>query len=144
MIQACPISFKRIDANQVRVHAAVITALLFVFVLGDAMWVMPLIAYDFAMRLFASPVYSPLVWLSREIKTCLGIGERMTDAAPKFFAAWLGLVMAVAIIGLAAAGLTPYVYALTAVFALCAILEAVFDYCIGCKIYMILRKFQRI
>lgn len=138
---ACPISSEKLNENTVRLVA---TLVLLISLTGwfTASWqVFVLLAIDFGLRAFTTGAFSPLrhagLWLTRR----LSLGTKLTDAAPKKFAAGIGLVFSF-LIALAfafqwhlAAGV------LTAILLFCAFLESVFSFCVGCVVYAFLNRF---
>jgi len=71
----------------------------------------------------------------------LGLNTEMTDAGAKRLAAHFGLFFVFATLASSLGGLSILTYVSVAVFLFCLGLALLFNYCIGCKIYFIYRKF---
>src|ERR1700739_3613460 len=96
----CPVSAVKVNENIARVVAfftilVVITGTYFKLPILIA-----LLAIDFFLRAFTNGKYSPLKYLARRSSDYLGLDEKPTDAAPKKFAAGIGLFFSLAIAGL--------------------------------------------
>lgn len=104
-------------------------------------WLLLPIAYGFVARALTGPTLSPLGRLaSKVIAPRLG-PERPVSGPPKRFAQTLGSVMSVAA-AVAALGFGDHVLAdvLLGMLVLAAGLEAIFAFCIGCKLFALLAK----
>lgn len=91
--------------------------------------------FDFSMRTLRLPQYSPFHIIGNFVLSGWGIAPKLCDESPKRFALYLGLLASLCIVFFYVAGFTIVATSITAVLFLCALLETVFDYCIGCKIY---------
>ncbi len=135
MLKACPITLKQVDESVVRMHAAVISIFGISFMLyADIVWLIILL-YDFSVRIAGYPKLSPVFLLSRSLVNILSLKSHKVDAGPKEFAAKIGLIFIVAAL---AAYLLGYIYTsiyIILMLAVCAGLEAVFAFCVGCEIY---------
>ncbi|MFE4605282.1 DUF4395 domain-containing protein [Kitasatospora indigofera] len=124
--------------------AAVLTSLVLAAVLitgsGALLAVQALI---FAVGAFAGLQYSPYGWLYRTlVRPRLGPPGETEDARPPRFAQAVGL-------GFAVVGTTGYLTGLTwlgllatAAALAAAFLNAAFGYCLGCEMYLLLRRAQ--
>ena len=140
MSQACPISFQTIDENQVRIQATVITALSVLFLTTGWSAVMLFLAYDFAVRIAALPKLSPVYRISKSMVEMCKIAPAKADAAPKLFAARIGLAFSIVSYVLYAGGFETTALYLVAVLALCAFFEAALNFCVGCWFYSALNR----
>jgi len=93
------------------------------------------LAADFYLRAFTTGKYSPIKIAARHFGNYVGVGLKPTDAAPKKFAAGIGLVFTIAIANLQWFGFTVLADSLGTMLLICAILESFFGYCLGCVIY---------
>jgi len=91
--------------------------------------------FDFLMRALRQTNLSPFQIVGNFIITGWGIAPKLCDESPKRFALYLGLVTSLFLVLLYAAGLTTFATAITIILLICALLETLFDFCIGCKIY---------
>jgi len=138
---SCPVSGKRINENAARIAAGVTVILTIVAVIFQLYWIMLILAADFAVRAFSSGKWSPMRWLAQNIVKALNLPNVPVDAAPKKFAAGLGMVFSALIFITGFMQFTLAHYIIAAMLAGCAILESVFAYCLGCVVYTFLMRF---
>ncbi|MCH9813016.1 MAG: DUF4395 domain-containing protein [Epsilonproteobacteria bacterium] len=143
MAQSCPISQKRVDANVVRFIATLTAATALLFLLTDHSFFILLLLFDFSVRLFRKQKLSPFCFLSTTILQVLPVKPKLCDEAPKRFALVMGWVMLILIAAFILFSLHTLAFVLTLILFVCATLEALFEFCVGCKIYQILNHFQR-
>lgn len=140
MAQACPLLFRQIDGTVVRINAVSVTLLVLLFLAtSQSLWLY-LLGGDFIVRLYGSKSYSPVNRLSLRVQKALRLQPRMTDAGAKRLAAQFGLLFTLLLIAGHHLGLGAFVAALATIFLLCLALELLFNYCVGCKIYFIIKK----
>jgi len=142
MAKTCPVNFQQVDENQIRIQAVFVALSAVIFIATGWIALAFLLAYDFAVRLFITPKLSPFAQLANLILNILNITEKCVDSAPKIFASRIGLGFSVAIAATAFFGFYEAAMILSIILAVCAGLEAVFNYCVGCKFYSILHHFN--
>lgn len=144
---SCPISGKRRDENVARIVAALVL-LIAIAIRGLLAWPHPVLAValtlalaaDFAIRGFWTPKFSPLAVLGRAFISGFRIRPKHTDAAPKIFAARIGLLFTLTAVALILAGSVTAAQIVVIVLSLCALFEAAFSYCVGCQMYSLLPR----
>ena len=131
MAFSCPLSFQKIDAKAVRLSSWFLLALLALspFSLSPLF----LLFLEFFMRVFYKT--PPLLLLAKNILTFLKIEPSMEDGGAKKFAASLGLFTIVLLIVAKFGHMQTLFGSLFVILFLCIALEALFGYCIGCKLY---------
>jgi len=97
---------------------------------------------DFIARAFRKSALSPFFVSGKVILTGFGATPRPCDESPKRFALYLGLGTALAAFILYSTGLAEAAVPIVFILFFCALLEALFDFCIGCRIYYILQLFK--
>jgi Domain of unknown function (DUF4395) len=130
-----------IDPRGARFAAAVTTVVLAVVLVTGSGWLLAAQALVFAIAVVFGMRYSPygLVY-SRLIRPRLGPPAALEPANPPRFAQGVGLVISViGVIGYAA-GITALGMAATAACLLAAFLNAVFGLCLGCEMYLLIRR----
>lgn len=134
----CPVSPHRVDENIARLTAFSVLLLTIIGLVFRSPILMALLSADFALRAFGFSHDSPLRAAAEWEKNLLSLHAKPTDAAPKRFAAGVGLVFS-AFVALALA-CSWYVPALVAgaVLASCAFLESAINFCVGCYVYTFL------
>ncbi|MGW4397043.1 DUF4395 domain-containing protein [Amycolatopsis nivea] len=124
--------------------AAIVTTVVLAVVLVTQWW--PLLALQtvvFAIGAFVGLKPAPYSVLYRlAIAPRLGPPTEREDAAPLRFAQAVGFVFAlVGTIGFAA-GVTPLGVVATAFALFAAFLNAAFNYCLGCQMYLLIKRFS--
>lgn len=135
MSPSCPISTRRVDSNMVRVisfQVALFTVIL--LVTQESIFALVLL-FDFFMRTIRRSEFSPFHLVGNFILTGWGIAPKLCDESPKRFALYLGLLASLFLAVFYVAGFTTFATAISIILLICALLETLFDFCIGCKIY---------
>jgi len=142
---ACPVSgdqrdntIARLVALATLLVATTVRALIALDHIWPAVILMMLLTADFAIRAFYCPKFSPLASGGRVVSTGLRLPTDPVAAAPRIFAARIGLVLSLATVVLLSTGQTATALVVAAILAICAFLESVFSFCPGCWIYALL------
>ena len=132
----CPISADRVNENVARVGAFFVI-LLTLAGLFTGFW--PLffaLGADFALRSFTSGELSPIRFAAKwTAKQVLNLGEKPTDAAPKKFAAGVGVAFSLAIGLLLLLQWNTAALVVGGILLTCAALESFLGFCVGCVVY---------
>jgi len=130
-----------IDPRGARFAAAITTVVLAVVLVTSSVWLLAVQAAVFAVGAFFGLRYSPYGLLYRWlVRPRLGPPAELEPEAPPRFAQGVGLVFAVVGVAGYAAGLT-WLGAVATALALCAaFLNAAFGFCLGCEMYLLLRR----
>ena len=134
-----------IDARGPRFSAAITTVVLALALLTESIWVIAFQAVVFAIGAIKGPQFTPYAFIYRSlIKPRLKSPLRTEDVRPPKFAQSIGLIFAlVAIVGDATG--TSVLFTVAVAFALAAaFLNAAFDFCLGCQVYLILVRIRSI
>jgi Domain of unknown function (DUF4395) len=131
----CPISTERVDSNVSRltVFLQVIVLAYFLFTLQPIP--LYLVTIDCSLRAMGQNRYSLLCLLASLLIKVLGITPKMTAKAPKEFASRLGFLC-----GLLGSIFIPLQMPTSSIviigmWTILAILDSVFNFCVGCLIY---------
>jgi hypothetical protein len=130
-----------IDARGPRFGATLTTIVLAAVLVTGSGWLLAVQTVFFAAGASAGVQNSPYGWLYRTlVRPRLGPPAETEDAAPPRFAQAVGLVFAV--VGLVGyfAGPRWLGLAATAAALAAAFLNAAFAYCLGCEMYLLLRR----
>jgi len=133
----------QIDPRGPRFAAVLTTVVLAAVLITGSGWLLAAQAVVFAIAAIAGLQYSPYAWVYRTlVRPRLGAPRELEDARPPRFAQGVGLAFAVIgtvgyLAGLSWLGLTATALALGAAF-----LNAAFGYCLGCEMYLLLRRGQ--
>ena len=132
-----------IDPRGPRFGAFITAIVLAVVLVTGSVWLLAAQALVFAAGSAFGLRYAPYGWLYRRlVRPRLGPPGGLEPEAPPRFAQTVGL--AVAAVGVAgyAAGLTWLGAAATAAALAAALLNAVFGFCLGCEVYLLIRRIR--
>jgi hypothetical protein len=131
-----------IDPRGPRFGAAITTIVLVIVLVTGSTWLLAAQAAVFAVGAVFGLRYAPYgllyQWL---LKPRLGPPAEREAEAPPRFAQGVGLVFALAGVGGYAGGVTVLGIVATAAALAAAFLNAAFGFCLGCEMYLIIRKF---
>jgi len=130
-----------IDPRGPRFAALITTVVLAVVLVTGSAWLLAAQAVVFAVGAAFGLRYSPYGLLYRKlVRPRLGPPAELEPEAPPRFAQAVGLVFAVTGVAGYAAGLTWLGMAATAAALAAAFLNAVFGFCLGCEMYVLIRR----
>jgi hypothetical protein len=132
-----------IDARGPRFSAALTTVVLALALVTGSVWVATFQAVVFAIGAINGPQFTPYAFIYRTlIKPRLKSLLRTEDVRPPQFAQSIGLLFAlVALVGSATGAPVVFTIAIAAALA-AAFLNAAFDFCLGCQIYLLLARLR--
>ena len=132
-----------IDARGPRFGAVVTTIVLALSLATASVWLLLAQTLVFAVGAIAGMRYAPYGLVYRFlVRPLLRPSTRFEPSAPPRFSQGVGLVIAaIGVIGYAA-GLTGVGIAFTAMALAAAFLNAVFDFCLGCQMYLFIRRIR--
>lgn len=137
MSNACPISYEKIDATIVRLNSISISILLLLFIMsGEVLFVYLLLA-DVLIRILRKNRFSPILLISKAIQTRFKLKAKNEDAAAKRFTLYLALGFSLIVVIFVLASYHVFASIVAIIFVICSSTEALFGYCIGCKMYQI-------
>jgi len=135
MSQSCPISSRRIDANMVRFIAFEVALFTTILIFTQEAFFALILLFDFVVRSLRKPSFSPFQVVANYILQLWGVAPKLCDESPKRFALYLGLIISILISIFYLAGFINTATTISVILLLCASIETIFDFCIGCKIY---------
>ena len=132
-----------IDARGPRFSALLTTVVLAIALVTGSEWVATFQAIVFAIGAIKGPQFTPYAVIYRTlIKPRLKSPIRTEDVRPPKFAQSIGLIFAlVALVGSAAGAPVVFTVAIAAALA-AAFLNAAFDFCLGCQVYLLLARLR--
>lgn len=141
-----PVARARVDPRGPRFGAAITAVVLLVVIFlalvgasGAALTLLALQTAVFAWGAFAGIGRHPYGLLFKKlVRPRLGAPEALEDPAPPTFAQGVGLFVAVIGVILGLAGVPAVVPIAAAAAFVAAFLNAAFDYCLGCQLYLLL------
>lgn len=130
-----------IDARGPRFGAVITTAVLATALATNNVWVITAQAIVFAIGAFKGPQFTPYAFIYKTlVKPRLKSEFVAEDVRPPQFAQTVGLLFALTAIGGVLFGVNA-IFTIAVAFALAAaFLNAAFNFCLGCKIYLLLLR----
>ena len=133
----CPLSKKTVDEHTSQVVGIFVLIILIILYATNYSPILYLLTLDFLIRSINAK-FSLLARLARAILDKLHIPPKPIGAAPKRFAARLGLLFSIVLLLLLQINCLIGYQIIFAMFIAAVALEAIFKFCIGCKIYTLL------
>ncbi len=143
MSKSCPISLKSTDSNLVRIISAQVSLATMILLITKLPIFALILLFDFLARALRIQELSPFLLIGKSIVKILNLKEHMCDEAPKRFALFMGLSISFTLSILYLSNLPIYATIVSVILLVCALLETMFDFCFGCKIYQILQLLKR-
>jgi len=140
MSNSCPLNFERVDSNVSRLSALFVASLVIIYLTTSQIYILMFLALDFSVKLFIKKEFSAIYMLSNSFKNICKFKDKFTDGGAKRLAGMFGLFFVLLLI------LTHFLdawfasLAVATLFLACSLLDVFFNYCIGCKIYFIIKK----
>jgi hypothetical protein len=130
-----------IDARGPRFGAVITTVVLATALATNNLWVIVAQTIVFAIGAFKGPQFTPYAFIYKSIVKPRLKGEAPAeDVRPPQFAQSVGLIFALVAIGGALSGVDA-IFTVAVAFALgAAFLNAAFNFCLGCEIYLLLLR----
>ncbi len=142
MSYSCPISFERVDAVTIRIATLLISMVVVSHIYFDSVWVIMLLVLDFMVRLYGNRRFSIVYLSAARLQKMLHLKSRYEDAAAKRLAAHFGLLFALLLLLTSSLNFAVAHTIIAIIFLSCAALEIAIGYCLGCKIYYVLKKYN--
>ena len=132
-----------IDARGPRFSAALTTVVLALALVTGSVWVATFQAVVFAIGAINGPQFTPYAFIYRTlIKPRLKSPLRTEDVRPPQFAQSIGLLFALVALAGAATGISVVFTIAVAAALAAAFLNAAFDFCLGCQVYLLLARLR--
>ncbi len=140
MAHACPVSFKSINLTVSRLSSFIVSLLVLCYLYSYNVYILYFLFIDFSTRLFYDKKFSLVDTLSRVLKSTLRLKDIFVDSGAKKLAGIFGLLFVVLLIVSHFMDLKVFAFVVAGVFILCSLMDALVNYCVGCKIYFIIKK----
>lgn len=139
MSPSCPISTRRVDANMARIISFQVALFTLILLITEESFFALVILFDFFMRALRLSSFSPFEIVGKFVLKGWGVAPKLCDESPKRFALYLGLLTSLFIVVFYFAGFTLFATVVAVILLICALLETLFDFCIGCKLYYVIQ-----
>ena len=136
----CPVDFIAVNENKVRLIAAQVFITSVIFAFTTHWLIIALLIVDFLLRATHYNRYSILAFIASIAVKVFSVKEKLTDQAPKRFAAWIGFLLSSTMLLLLFLHLQTITIALAVVLAIFSFLESFLGFCAGCYIYSFGKK----
>ncbi|MEA2072824.1 MAG: DUF4395 family protein [Campylobacterota bacterium] len=140
MSNSCPLSFKQVDSNVSRLTSLFVVVFVVSYLYTNSIFILFFLALDFIMRLFLNRGISPLSMLAEFFKGFLKLKDKFVDSGAKRLAGFFGLSFVLMLIAVHWVHIWMLTLSIAVVFLVCSTLDVLINYCIGCKIYFIIKK----
>lgn len=130
----CPISTEKVNKSVVRITGFIVASFVVLYALTSNITFIAFMLIDFIIRAFTPLKFSPFSYSANQITRLLKLAPKSIDKAPKLFASRVGFIFALTTIILFFVNPTA---SLVVAFVLMvfALLESLFDFCVGCVVY---------
>jgi hypothetical protein len=140
MKEMCPISLEQVNERAAQINAALTVLSLICFFFTSFKWIILVLAIDFFIRGFLNVAYSFYSAVSKTILRIFKAKPVMVNAGPKIFAAKIGFIFCCLIAVCYLLNFQKISLVIGSVFMFFAALEAIFRFCIACRIYPFIYK----
>ncbi len=141
MSQSCPINFQTYDNTVSRISSFYVALLVAFYLQSGYVAILLFIFFDLVIRVFVDKRYSLVYHMSLLTKKAFSMQTVKKDGASKKLAAYFGLLFTAGMIMFDFLQIQLGVLILATVYVACLLLDTYFDFCLGCKIYYIIKKF---
>lgn len=133
-------SFKQIDSNVSRLTSLLVSSLVVAYLYLDEVFIIAFAIVDFIVRLFIKKDSSPLYMIALFLKESFKFKDKFVDSGAKRLAAMFGLAFMILLFATHFMHVWTLTLTIGLVYLSCALLDVFFNYCIGCKIYFVIKK----
>lgn len=140
MSYTCPITFENVDSNISRLSSLLVSLFVVIYLLSLNPYILYFLAFDFYMRMFCQKNFSLVFQASKILKLTFRFSDKMVDGGSKRLAGYFGIFFVLTLVSLNHLHFDLASYTVGIIFLTCSLLDALFNYCLGCKIYFIIKK----
>lgn len=131
----CPISSENIDSNTSRLTVFLNVLLMSGFLITLNPVFISIVAIDYFVRATLDKKYSPIRFLASGIVNAMNLKKKPINLGQKIFASRLGFLCAISSLILILLGYSTASIIVATLLMSLAILDSVFNFCVGCLIY---------
>jgi len=140
MSNSCPLNFERVDSNVSRLSSLFVASLVILYLFTSNIYILIFLAVDFVIKLFVNKELSPIAMLSHTIKVTFRFKDKFTDGGAKRLAGMFGLLFVLLLILTHFLNVWAGSLVVAGIFLSCSLFDVFFNYCIGCKVYFIIKR----
>ena len=140
MSYSCPLSFEKVDSNVSRINSFLVSTLLLSYLLTFNVVIVYFLLFEFITRLFCNNELSLLYKMAKFLKKSFKLKDKPTDSGAKRLAGYFAIFFLLLLV--AGNNLNLYLFSMVVggIFLSCSLLDVFFNFCVGCKIYFIVKK----
>ncbi|WP_455756224.1 DUF4395 family protein [Sulfurimonas sp.] len=140
MSHTCPLNFVPIDSNTSRLSSLIVAILVITYVITLNEYILYFLFFDFTFKLFIKKDSSIVFMIALYMKELLNIGEKLTDGGAKRLAGMFGLFFVLLLLITHFLNFFVASIVVAGIFVTCSLLDVILNYCLGCKIYFLIKK----
>ena len=140
MSHSCPLSFESIDSNVSRFNSLFVSSLLIAYLYSFNIVIVYFLLFEFSMRLFVKKDATILHKLSKFMKAIFKLEDKPTDSGAKRLAGYFAIFFLVLLVVGNNLNLYAFSFIVSGIFLACSLMDAFFNFCVGCKIYHMIKK----
>ncbi len=130
----CPVSKDRVNKNIIRMTGFMVALTVVLYVITKQPLIIGFLALDFIIRAFSIFKFSPISLIACGINIAFKVKPKLTDKAPKLFAARVGVLFTSVSFLLYFVSI-PASLIVASILVVFALMESLFDFCVGCVVY---------
>lgn len=140
---SCPISIERVNESVIRIISLQVVLFVSLSIYFQNGFIALFLALDFAIRANSDGKFSLLRQIGNAIAKVFSIQPKLIPAAPKKFAATLGILFSILIALFYAVEFNTIAIVTASLLMICAVLESFFGVCVGCYVYTFINQFKK-
>ncbi|MDY0120474.1 MAG: DUF4395 domain-containing protein [Sulfurimonas sp.] len=140
MAYNCPLTFQKVESHISRLSSFLVSSLIIAYLITSNVYILYFLLIDFLIRLYMDKSYSLIFLFAKAIKNILALKDSFCDGGAKRLAAYFGLLFVFLLIATHYLDQWLVSLAIAAIFLVCSLLDVLFDFCIGCKVYYLIKR----
>ena len=140
MSYSCPLSFESIDSNISRISSLLVSSLVITYLLSINIFIIYFLLFDFMVKLFCKKDYSLIFQLSRGVKNLFRLEDKFADSGAKRLAGYFAILFLLMLVAGYNLNLNLFSVGVALIFLSCSLMDAFFNFCVGCQVYFIIKK----
>lgn len=140
MAYNCPLTFQKVESHISRLSSFLVSFLIIAYLLTSNVYILYFLLIDFLIRLYLKRSYSAIFLVAKAIKNILALQDSFCDGGAKRLAAYFGLLFVFLLLAIHYLDQWLLSLGIAFIFLLCSLLDVLFDFCIGCKIYYLIKR----
>lgn len=140
MSYSCPVTFEKVDSTLSRISSFIVSMFVIYYLYSFNIYILYFLFLDFYMRIFCQKNFSIIYLFSKILKKIFYLKDNYSDSGAKKLAGIFGVFFILVLIFANQLEYSELSLVVGAIFIICSLLDAFVNYCVGCKIYYIIKK----